>query len=240
MIRLGNFFFRYRNLVFPLVFTLMVLGEWLPVAKSDGLQILLLFIGFVVSLVGQGTRALTIGLDYIRRGGKKKAVYADDLVQTGIFAHCRNPLYLGNGLMIAGIGIMSNSVPFFLIGVPFFIIAYWSIILAEENFLSDKFGEEYTNYCAKVPRILPRMEGLAETVKSMQFHWKRLIVKEYQTFYIWGLGAAFFLIRYQQTHRDPAADSAPFLNFLWTGVVIWTVLFLIAWGLKKTRRLRPD
>jgi protein-S-isoprenylcysteine O-methyltransferase Ste14 len=240
MIRLGNFFFRYRNLIFPFVFALMAAGEWLPVTKQETAQIWLLGAGFAVSLLGQLIRALTIGLDYIRRGGKKKSVYADKLVQTGIFAHCRNPLYLGNMMMITGLGIMSNSLLFFLIGMPFFVLAYWTIILAEEYFLRGKFGEEYLLYCAEVPRLFPRFTGLSKTVVGMRFHWKRLIVKEYQTFYIWGIGALYFLIRYQFADRHLSAGSTTLLDCLYAVAVAWTILFLTAWVLKKRRLLRPD
>ncbi len=240
MIQLGNFFFRYRNLVFPFVFALMVFGEWLPLVEKGQVQTWMLISGFLISLLGQLIRALTIGLDYIRRGGKKKAVYAENLVRSGIFAHCRNPLYLGNMMMIAGLGIMSNSLLFFVIGVPFFIIAYWSIIMAEEHFLRGKFGAEYTRYCSEVPRLFPRLAGLGKTVTGMRFHWKRLIHKEYQTFYIWGAGAALFLILDQLAHREFSIGATPFLHILYAGVAGWTVLFLTAWVLKKRRILRPD
>jgi hypothetical protein len=68
----------------------MALGQWLPLAENRQDQAWMLGLGFVISLVGQLVRILTIGLDYIKRGGKKKTVYAEKLVTTGIFAHCRN------------------------------------------------------------------------------------------------------------------------------------------------------
>jgi len=240
MIRLGNFFFRHRNLLFPFVFALMVAGEWLPLTENEQARKWMLGAGFAISFLGQLIRALTIGLDYIRRGGKKKAVYADRLVQSGIFAHCRNPLYLGNLMMIAGVGIMSDSLLFFVVGVPFFILAYWSIILAEENFLRGKFGREYDIYCAGVPRLIPRTGGLFDTITGMRFHWKRLIVKEYQTFYLWGIGALYFMIRHQLAGRRLSLDSSSLLSGLYVLATGWTVLFLTAWALKKSRRLRPD
>ena len=79
---------------------------------------------------------VTIGLAYIIRGGKNKKVYAEDLVTTGIFAHCRNPLYVGNILMLAGVGILSNSLLYVVIMIPFFLFVYQAIVLAEENFLT--------------------------------------------------------------------------------------------------------
>ena len=100
MVKIGNFFFRYRNALFPLVFVLLFLeGTW-PVCDSKLVEMWEIVIGIIVALSGQILRVLTIGLAYIKSGGKKKQVYAEKLVQNGIFAHCRNPLYLGNLLIL--------------------------------------------------------------------------------------------------------------------------------------------
>ena len=48
------------------------------------------------------------------------------------------PLYLGNLLILIGVGIAANSLPFVLFGIPFFLFAYLAIIHAEENYLGKK------------------------------------------------------------------------------------------------------
>src|SRR5262245_39087684 len=131
MVKVGNFFFHYRNALFPLVYALLFLKSW-PLIDDYRIAAL---IGFVVALLGQLLRAVTIGLEYIIRGGRKRQVYAEKLVQGGIFAHCRNPLYLGNFLILLGISIASNSLLVVSVAVPFFTFAYWAIIAAEENYL---------------------------------------------------------------------------------------------------------
>ena len=97
-------------------------------------------VGTAVVLLGQIIRAMTIGLDYIIRGGRNRRVYAEDLVTTGIFSHCRNPLYVGNLLVLLGLGIAANSIYFVGILMPLFLLFYQAIVLAEENFLRNKFG----------------------------------------------------------------------------------------------------
>ena len=103
MIAIGNFFFRYRNMLFfflyaalfipsPAIFREDQLGPhyyYWPVA-----------IGLTITILGQIIRGATIGLAYIIRGGLHGQVYAEELVTQGIFNHCRNPLYLGNILML--------------------------------------------------------------------------------------------------------------------------------------------
>src|SRR6185503_9604048 len=110
-------------------------------------------------------------LEYIVRGGRNRQVYAKRLVQGGVFAHCRNPLYLGNYLMLLGVGVASNSLLFLCVGMPFFAFAYWAIIAAEENYLRQKFGNEFDDYCRRVNRIIPNWTGFGKTLRGMRFSW---------------------------------------------------------------------
>src|SRR5512146_2322547 len=116
MVGIGNFLFKYRNLIFPLLFVLMVLGTE-PFLGDRQTEKWIYVAGFVITLSGQVIRALTIGLAYIIRGGRDKKVYAETLVKDGIFAHCRNPLYLGNILIVSGLGVVSDSAVFYFIGI---------------------------------------------------------------------------------------------------------------------------
>jgi len=196
---LGNFLFKHRNLVFPLVFILMVLGSE-PFFGDMRNEVWIYAAGIVIALSGQAIRALTIGLAYIVRGGRDKKVYAKTLVTNGIFAHCRNPLYLGNILIVAGLGVVADSVLFYFIGIPFFVISYVAIINAEENYLSEKFGEEYREYCRKVNRLIPDLSGIGTTLKSMTFNWRRLLVKEYGTTYTWMIAMILLIVKNHYLH----------------------------------------
>ncbi|MGH8311460.1 MAG: methyltransferase family protein, partial [Steroidobacteraceae bacterium] len=105
MIAIGNFLFRYRNAVFPLAFALV----FLPGPRLFPDPRAALGLGASVALAGQAIRAITIGLKYIIRGGRERRVYAEDLVTDGLYAHTRNPMYVGNLLILAGIAVASNS-----------------------------------------------------------------------------------------------------------------------------------
>ena len=145
MIAIGNFFFKYRNLLFIFLYLLLFIPSP-PIFHEkffdNAYWIWPVTIGLVVTLAGQLVRGMTIGLVYIIRGGKNRNIYAEDLVTQGIFNHCRNPLYMGNILMLLGVGILSNSVVYVFIVMPFFFFIYHTIVLAEENFLGNKFGDE--------------------------------------------------------------------------------------------------
>ena len=77
--------------------------------------------GALVSLSGQALRVLVIGLVYITRGGQNRQVWANALVDTGMFAHSRNPLYVANLLLFLGLAIVHNGWAMYLIVLPFFV-----------------------------------------------------------------------------------------------------------------------
>ena len=181
MVTIGNVLFRYRNGLFPFVYALLIFKSQ-PLMADYRLAAL---IGFLGAASGQFLRAATIGLEYIIRGGRDRQVYAEKLVQGGLFAHCRNPLYVGNYVIILGVGLASNSVLFLSVALPFFAFAYWAIIAAEENYLCYKFGQEFEDYSARVNRFVPRFSGLGRTLAGMRFNWRRLITAEYGSAYLW-------------------------------------------------------
>ncbi|TVM03104.1 MAG: S-isoprenylcysteine methyltransferase [Candidatus Brocadia sp. WS118] len=233
----GNFFFRYRNALFPLAFVMLFFeGTW-PLFDNHLAEMWEIVIGAIIALSGQTLRSLTIGLAYIKRGGKKKQVYAEALVQGGIFAHCRNPLYLGNILIILGVGIAGNSLLFVLFGIPFLLFAYLAIIHAEENYLGKKFGQEFEDYCKRVNRIIPSFSGIGNTIKSMEFKWNRLVVKEYATPFVWITGLTFLIMK--DTYLDYGYDASKYT--LWPLSILSMVItcaFFVAWYLKKHKFLR--
>lgn len=177
MVHTGNFLFRTRNMLFPLLYLVLFCGG--PLVFSD--KRLALVVGCIIILAGQAIRVLTVGLDYIVRGGRNKKVYAVGLVQSGLFAHCRNPLYLGNLLMIVGMGIASDNLYYLLVAMPLLFIAYACIIAAEEHYLSGRFGEQYHQYRRTTPRLLPVLKGGKRTLRDYPFNWRRVLVKEYST-----------------------------------------------------------
>ena len=238
MVKIGNFVFKYRNLLFPLLFFSLVFSVK-PSLGSTSLENARYVIGVMVSSAGQTVRALTIGLAYIKRGGKNRKIYAKELVKEGIFAHCRNPLYLGNILIISGLGIVSHSLLFALIGIPLFIFLYLAIIRAEEHFLAGEFGQEYIEYCRNVNRFIPKFSGIGKTLKGMKFRWKRLIVKEYGTTYVWIICVISLIMRNQYVRYGNFINGSAIL-VLSLLVFFATVLYAVAWYLKKSRRLVAD
>jgi protein-S-isoprenylcysteine O-methyltransferase Ste14 len=184
MVKVGNFFFHYRNILFPFFYVMLFVPS--PVLTDN--YSLVFYIGLAITTLGEAIRFTTIGLVYIVRGGKDRKIYAEGLVTDGIYSHSRNPMYVGNVLMLVGMGILSNSLLFVCTMIPFFIFIYQAIILAEENFLRGKFGTSFDEYCANTNRWTLKLAGLGETFKSFKFNTKRALYKEYNTTYLWCVG----------------------------------------------------
>jgi protein-S-isoprenylcysteine O-methyltransferase Ste14 len=181
LVEVGNFSFRYRGYMLPVAVLLLLIPS--PRITIDPAVAGL--IGFLLAAVGQAARILTIGLAYIIRGGRDHKVYAEDLVTSGLYSHVRNPMYVGNFFLVVGLAIASNSWVFALVGVPLSLGMHKAIVAAEEHFLRTKFGAQFDTYCARVPRWVPRLSGLASTVSGMRFDWRRVVSKEYAATFDW-------------------------------------------------------
>jgi len=230
MVKVGNFLFHYRNGLFPVAYLLLFVPAQ-TLMESDWLAAL---IGFAVAMSGQVFRVVTIGLAYIIRGGQNRRVYAEKLVTEGMFTHCRNPLYVGNVLTILGLGLASNSVLFMAVGCPLFLFCYIAIILAEENFLRNKFGADFDEYCRQVNRIIPRFAGMMKTINGMEFQWRRVLVKEYGSTFAWMAGMTMVVGKNIWVHQgfDAARDQILILS----GVLVFLVLaYVAARAVKKLR-----
>ncbi len=182
----GSFLFKYRNTVFPL-FLAIIFIIFPPVLFGGTLEsdLRLDLVGVGLCILGQIVRGAVIGFVYIKRGGLNKKVYADTLVTRGIFGACRNPLYVGNLLAAAGILVVHNNPWVYLIGGLFTLASYQAIVLTEERFLRNKFGEEFEQYCREVSRWLPRPSKLRGATEGMTFQWGKVVTKDYSTCCTW-------------------------------------------------------
>ena len=74
------------------------------------------------------------------------------LATTGVYAHVRNPMYVGLALLVAGIGIALASDWTLVMLVVAALLMHFGVVKREERYLSTKFGEPYRQYMDTVPR----------------------------------------------------------------------------------------
>ncbi len=236
-VAIGKVVFKTRDALLPAVFLVLLVtteAQWPGGRRAWDHALNLL--GIELAIAGQALRALVIGLAYIRRGGKDRKVHADDLVVDGIFAHCRNPLYVGNVMSLVGLLVIHNSTVAYLVGVPVFALAYSSIVAAEEDYLGRRFGDAYRAYCARVPRFRISTRGLGATIQAFEYDWRRLLRKEYGTTFTGTTAVLVTLLwdDFQRLGRAGVEASLPWMLVIWAQAA---VAYLVVRRLKKSGRL---
>jgi len=133
-----------RRIRVPLGFVAAIVYLWQLVEHRP--QLTYLAWSLLLVLPGLWLRAYASG--YVKKNS--------ELTMTGPYAHVRNPLYLGSILIAAGFAVALMSLSFAIALVVFFLLIYVPVIASEEAFLRDTFLE-FEWYCARVPRLVPRL-----------------------------------------------------------------------------------
>lgn len=71
----------------------------------------------------------------------------------GLYKVSRNPMYVGFNLLTISSMVYTLNIWIFVIGI-YSMVIYHLIILGEERFLKNRFGEEYSVYIQKIRRYL--------------------------------------------------------------------------------------
>jgi protein-S-isoprenylcysteine O-methyltransferase Ste14 len=74
------------------------------------------------------------------------------IIKTGIFAYTRNPIYLAIVMFFLSMFLVFENVMYFLSAVGLVVWLHNYVIKSEENFLLDKFPDEYDRYMKAVNR----------------------------------------------------------------------------------------
>ncbi len=115
----------------------------LPLPTWLGTGLVIFGIALMVLAVLQMTRKRTTPIPHMQPSA---------LVDDGIFGFSRNPIYLGDALVLAGLSLRWDA-PLGLLLVPVFMwVIQTRFIIAEEARLRDAFGPAFVAYRAKTRR----------------------------------------------------------------------------------------
>ena len=92
------------------------------------------------------------------RGTPAPVAPPQQLVVTGLYRHVRNPMYVAVALLIFGQGLLFGSGRLVEFGVVVWLGFFAFVVFYEEPALRRKFGKEYEEFCARVPRWIPRLK----------------------------------------------------------------------------------
>lgn len=76
------------------------------------------------------------------------------IVTTGPFRFSRNPLYVGLTLLYLGLTLAFNTWWGVVLLVPILLVMHLGVVLREERYLEQIFGEQYRQYRSRVRRYL--------------------------------------------------------------------------------------
>jgi protein-S-isoprenylcysteine O-methyltransferase Ste14 len=79
------------------------------------------------------------------------------LTRTGPYRYVRNPLYIGNTVMLAGLAVMCELLWMVPVALAYCAVVYGLVTRHEERHLAGKYGKPYLEYMAAVPRWFPRL-----------------------------------------------------------------------------------
>lgn len=91
-----------------------------------------------------------IGLPELTQGRQKRVLLTD-----GVYGWVRNPRYLETTLFVLACAVFANYLALYtvwLVALPLLHV----VVLLEEQELYEAFGQEFLDYCARVPRYLPK------------------------------------------------------------------------------------
>jgi protein-S-isoprenylcysteine O-methyltransferase Ste14 len=181
-------------------------------APSPGLggrtvDVALKVLGIALAFVGEALRFYTLGWAPEGTSGQGYELEAAQLNTRGPYAYVRNPLYLGNLGICAGLLMIANDAWIYAAGLSFFFLEYFFIIRAEEQFLRGKYGREYEQYASRVRRWVPRRPQLPAGTLRSRFDWRRALKKEHNPFAVWS-SAAILLIGWQCQRRERLSLAA--------------------------------
>lgn len=120
------------------------------------------------------------------------------LTVTGPYAHTRNPLYLGSGILAVGAAVATHS---WWAAVPllaYFALVYAVVMRREEAELRQKHGASFDAYAKAVPLFFPKLTPARD---------------------LGGVEASFSLPQYQKNREYRAAVG--FFLFLLVLVIVW-------------------
>jgi len=93
------------------------------------------------------------------------------LTTTGPYGYVRNPVYIGNTIMLVGAIIISELLWFAPMMLVYCAVVYNVVVRFEELHLLNKYGGAYAEYMSKVPRWIPRTisTGLSAIIDTRRF-----------------------------------------------------------------------
>ncbi|MDP3790220.1 MAG: methyltransferase [Candidatus Omnitrophota bacterium] len=233
----GNWLFRWRSyfplLGIPILLIALRNSGYIEKVFGDPANTLWGIISVSVSFLGFGIRFVTAG--YVSggtSGRNTKSQVADALNTTGMYSIVRNPLYLGNFIIILGLILFIQVWWCALLACFGFWIYYERIIFAEEEFLRKKFGDTFLNWAKKTPVFFPKFSNWKKP--SLPFSARTALRREFPTFFATAMSFFILAISADLITKEELKINIAWVMVLGAGFIAYAALYFLK---KKTRIL---
>ncbi|MGD0297967.1 MAG: isoprenylcysteine carboxylmethyltransferase family protein [Bryobacteraceae bacterium] len=79
------------------------------------------------------------------------------LIVSGWYRYVRNPMYVAVVSIIVGQALLLGDLHVLEYGAAAWLVAHFFVLVYEEPKMRSTFGQEYRDFCANVPRWIPRL-----------------------------------------------------------------------------------
>ena len=147
---------------------------------------------------------------------------------TGWYSVVRHPLYLGNYIMGLGVSLFPFVWWLPLIYTLSFALYYERIMAAEEDFLKNKFGDDFENWSTITPGFFP--DFYKWDSPELNFSFKNILRREYSSLF-----ALIFSFTVLDLIGNYLVIQELYVVTMWN-ILFWTTFaaYLILRFLKKT------
>ena len=233
----GSFLFRWRSylplLTVPLFIIALYHSEYLERVFGDFADKFWEGLCIGISFLGLFVRVLVAG--YVPRGTSGRNTrwqVAETLNTTGMYSIVRNPLYLGNFIIVLGILLFIQVWWIVVIGIVGTWFFYKRIVFTEEEFLRRKFGIVFLEWKKKTPVFCPRFKNWQKP--NIPFSFKTALRREFSTFFSIVASFTFLDITADLLSERKLEIETFWIIFFSVGLIIYITLLILK---KKTKIL---
>jgi len=109
---------------------------------------------------------------------------AEALNTTGLYSLVRHPLYVANFFMWLGVSMFLHDWRIVFMTTTLYWLYYERIMIAEEAFLKDKFGDAYRAWSERTPAFIPSINSIHSYRKpTLPLSVRNVLRREYSGFF---------------------------------------------------------
>lgn len=237
LVRQGNWLFRWRSylpfLILPLAISAFRNSTWVDEVFGRSFEEAWDVLCYLIALGGLALRVGIVGFVPAGTSGRNAVRQnADTLNTTGMYSVVRHPLYFANFIVFISFILLFKSLLLVLVmGLAYFLY-YERIMMAEEKFLEEKYGERYRAWAAETPAFLPRLSGFVRP--ALSFSWRSALLREFHTFFL--ISASFAVVEMLEAMVLEGQDFAVWIidEPIWPFVFVLSgAIYLIVRTIKK-------